>query len=130
MFDALKGSCALPLLYRHTVTLQGGAVVDGGVSDPIPAEAAYRLGARHIVVIRSRTANFFKVGSLSDRLTALALYRDRGVMKAVQKTAERYKRAVDFMAHPPSDCKIVQIAPETAPKSTYDMPRARRSGGW
>jgi predicted patatin/cPLA2 family phospholipase len=120
MFDALKGSCALPVLYRRAVKLHGDVIVDGGVSDPIPAEAAYRRGARRIVVIRSRPANFFKVDSLSDRLTSLALFRDPGVMRAVRKTAERYQRAVEFLTSPPKDCTLIQIAPEV-PLATSRM---------
>jgi len=120
MFDALKGSCALPVLYRRAVRVNGSVVVDGGVSDPVPAEAAYLRGARRIVVIRSRPATFFKVDSLGDRITSLALFREPGVMRAVRKTAERYQRAVEFMSRPPSDCTIIQIAPE-APLATSRM---------
>lgn len=114
MFDALKGSCALPVLYRKTVYVGGAAIVDGGVSDPVPAETAYRRGARRIVVVRSRPASFFKVDSWSDRLTALMLYRAPAVMRAVRLTAQRYRRAVEFMQNPPSDCRVIQIAPEGA----------------
>jgi predicted patatin/cPLA2 family phospholipase len=112
MFDALKGSCALPFLYRSKVSVGAVELVDGGVSDPIPAEAAYQRGARRIVVIRSRPASFFKVDSWSDRMQALALYRSPSIMRAVQKTAERYQRAVKFMLAPPSDCVVQQIAPD------------------
>jgi flagellar hook protein FlgE len=60
MFDALKASSALPLFYRPAISINGEELVDGGVADPIPVEEAYRLGARRIMVLRSRPANVVK----------------------------------------------------------------------
>ena len=114
MFEALKGSCALPVLYRPSVRIGGRGLVDGGVSDPIPAEAAYRRGARRILVIRSRPAEFVKVSSLSDRITALALFKEPSIMRAVRGTAARYQSAVKFMGAPPAGCQILQVAPASS----------------
>jgi predicted patatin/cPLA2 family phospholipase len=120
MFDALKGSCALPVLYKNRVRVGGKGIVDGGVSDPVPAEEAYRRGARRILVLRSRPAEFFKVDSWSDRITALALYKEPSVMRAVRGTAARYQRAVSFMNAPPPDCRVIQVAPPS-PLATSRM---------
>ena len=54
MLETLKGSCALPFLYRHTVRVGPHELVDGGISDPLPVREAYRRGARTLVVVRSR----------------------------------------------------------------------------
>ncbi len=114
MSDALKASCALPGLYRGEVVLGGEALVDGGVSDPIPVEEAYRLGARRIFVVRSRPAAFVKTNGWSSRLTPL-LWRSRPVLaRAMLRTAERYQRAVAFLQQPPADCQVVEVAPPQA----------------
>ncbi len=113
MFDVLRGSCALPGLYRGRVSLDGVSLVDGGVSDPIPVAEAYRRGARRIVVVRSRPAAAVKKNSfLSSRLTPL-LFREYPVLaRAMFRTAERYQEAVRWIHAPPGDCEVVHVAPE------------------
>ncbi|HEX7671115.1 MAG TPA: patatin family protein [Polyangiaceae bacterium] len=111
MFDVLKGSCALPVLYRNQVRVGSETLIDGGVSDPIPVEEAYRRGARRIVVVRSRPAAYVKTNGFSTRLSAWLLRSEPAVARAVERTAERYQRAVAFLKNPPKDCRIVEVAP-------------------
>ena len=117
VFDALKGSCALPGLYRGRVTLDGEALIDGGVSDPIPVEEAYRRGARRILVIRSRPAAFVKKNGWSSRASALWMRSAPTVAAAMMRTAECYQRAVALLHAPPPDCRVVHVAP-TVPMRT------------
>jgi predicted patatin/cPLA2 family phospholipase len=115
MFDALKGSCALPGLYRGRVSVGGVPLVDGGVSDPIPIEEAYRRGARRILVVRSRPARYVKTSSyLSTRLTSLLFGSQPVVVEAMLRTAERYQEAVARIHAPPADCHVVHVAPGAA----------------
>jgi predicted patatin/cPLA2 family phospholipase len=114
MLEALKASCALPLLYRKTVTLDGEQFVDGGLSDPIPVREAYRRGARTIVVLRSRAAHFVKNARIANRVGAWAMRRDPGLVKACRNAAAVYRDAVDFMTSPPPDCNVIQVAPAAA----------------
>ncbi len=111
IFDALKGSCALPGLYRGRVSVGGVPVVDGGVSDPIPVEEAYRRGARRIVVVRSRPAAYVKKDGWSSRLSAAFLRGTPAVAASMLRTAERYQRAVAMLHAPPADCQVVHVAP-------------------
>jgi predicted patatin/cPLA2 family phospholipase len=109
--EYLKAGCALPLLYRGPVRVQGESVVDGGLIDPIPAEEAYRRGARRIVVIRSRPAQAVKRDGSADVIAAAFLRGQPAVAGAVRATARRYREAVAFLHKPPADAKIVHIAP-------------------
>lgn len=52
----LKASSALPLFYRSFPEVDGRPMTDGGVSVAIPVEEAVRMGARRVMVIRSRPA--------------------------------------------------------------------------
>jgi predicted patatin/cPLA2 family phospholipase len=126
MFDALKGSCALPGLYRGRVAVDGEPLIDGGVSDPIPAEEAYRRGARRLLVIRSRPAHYVKTDGWSSRLSALALRKQPVVAAAMRRTAERYQRAVALLRSPPPGCRIVEVAPRV-PMSTGRTTRDPRA---
>ena len=114
MADALKASCALPVLYRGDVALAGERLVDGGVSDPIPAAEAYRRGARRILVVRSRPAASVKTDRFSAWVLAWLLCHEPTLAHAVRASAARYQESVTFLNHPPSDCRIVQIAPPQA----------------
>lgn len=117
MAEALKASSALPVLYRGDVRLAGERLVDGGVADPIPIEEAYRRGARRLMVLRSRPADAVKSDGLSSRAMAWLLRNEPAFAAAVRGTARAYRRAVAFLAAPPPDCRIVQIAP-AAPLAT------------
>jgi predicted patatin/cPLA2 family phospholipase len=114
MLDALKASCALPFLYRNTVRIGGEALVDGGISDPLPVREAYRRGARTIVVVRSRAAHFVKRERLVNHIGAWTMRRVPGLALAFRGAARAYGEGVAFLRSPPSDCAIVHVAPSTA----------------
>lgn len=110
----VKAGCTLPLLYRGPVTLQGKPVVDGGLSDAIPAQEAYRRGARRIVVVRSRPASAVKDKSALDPFMAWLLRGQPAVAKAMRHTAARYQQALAFITNPPADAQVLHLAPEQA----------------
>lgn len=114
MLDALKASCALPVLYRGTVRVDGNAMVDGGISDPLPVREAYLRGARTIVVVRSRAADFVKRDRLVNHVGAWTMRRIPGVALACRGAARAYREAIAFLRSPPSDCAIVHVAPASA----------------
>jgi predicted patatin/cPLA2 family phospholipase len=88
---ALKGSCALPILCRDAVHLDGQRLLDGGVAAPIPVEEAYRRGARRILVVRSRPAAFVKQPSSSSWLTSLAFRASPPFANALRNAHARYR---------------------------------------
>jgi predicted patatin/cPLA2 family phospholipase len=122
MLDALKASCALPVLYRNAIAIGGEPFVDGGLSDPLPVREAYRRGARTIVVIRSRAAHFVKKTHLSNRVAAWILRGQPGIARACLDAARAYREGVDFLEAPPADCAIVHVAP-SGPLATSRMSR-------
>jgi predicted patatin/cPLA2 family phospholipase len=112
MLDAIKASCALPVLYRGVVELGGERFVDGGISDPLPVREAYRRGARTIVVVRSRAAHFVKRTRLTNHLGAWFMRRDPGVARACRDAARAYRDGAVFLKCPPADCAVIQVAPD------------------
>jgi predicted patatin/cPLA2 family phospholipase len=126
IFDVLKGSCALPGLYRGGVSVEGEPLIDGGVSDPIPIEEAYRRGARRILVIRSRPAAYVKTAGWASRVSAFFVRGQPVVARAMARTAERYRRAVAVLHSPPDDCRLVHVAP-VLPLSTGRTTQDRRA---
>lgn len=109
----LKAGCALPFLYRGPVVLEDRHVVDGGLVDPIPAQEAYRRGARRMIVIRSRPSTAVKKNSAFTRPVAALLMRTPAVARASLHTARRYQQAVSFVHAPPADAQVLELAPPT-----------------
>jgi predicted patatin/cPLA2 family phospholipase len=113
MLETLKASCALPVLYRHTIRVGPHELVDGGISDPLPVREAYRRGARTIVVVRSRVADFVKKDRLLNRVGAWTVRSSPGIARACRSTPRAYREAVAFLRTPPAHCTIIQVAPFT-----------------
>ena len=54
----LKATAAIVPLYNRSVSLDGGAYVDGGLSNPIPIQSALDAGCTHILVLLTRPPEF------------------------------------------------------------------------
>ena len=110
--DYLKASCALPVMYRNALQINGEALMDGGVVDSIPVKEAYRRGARRIVVIRSQIADYVKKKGVETKIVSFIFRKNANFVKAVKKRAQRYMEAVSFINNSPRDAQIIQLAPE------------------
>lgn len=110
--DLLKGSSSVPLMYRNFVEVHGRQVIDGGIADSIPVQEAYRLGARRIMVIRSRPSDYIKNSFFESRMLPLFFSSYPALKKALQIREKRYMEAVRFINHPPAGVEIIEIAPE------------------
>jgi predicted patatin/cPLA2 family phospholipase len=129
LMEALKSSCALPFLYREPVHFEAQRLMDGGIAAPIPVQEAYRRGARRIVVVRSRPAEFVKRPSTLGRVAALAFRSSPPFVRALQNAHASYRAAVEFIASPPPDCTIVHVAPSAAlatRRTTQDVRALKR----
>jgi len=107
----IKASCALPVFYRGYPEVDGVAMADGGVADPIPVIKAYELGARDITVILSRSMGYRKKKNRLNHLNKLFLKDRKNLAETMNKRWEVYNRSIDFTEHPPEDCRINIIAP-------------------
>ena len=114
IMHALKSSCALPLLTRSPALVGERRLLDGGIAAPIPVQEAYRRGARRILVVRSKPAQFVKRRSRFSPLTAFAFRASPPLVHALSRAHLAYRGAVEFIANPPKGCAIVQAAPATS----------------
>lgn len=113
LFDALKGSSAVPLMYRKRIKIDGSEYIDGGVTDPIPVEEAYRQGARRIMVIRSQTAGYSKKSFIESKCIPLLFWKYPFLKKALSRRESRYNELLDFIKNPPADAGIIELCPST-----------------
>ena len=113
-------SGTLPVLVRTPSLINGRRKFDGGIADPLPAEKAYALGARRIIIIRTYEKKFRRKLKLENYIGALLSRKYPKLRKALLEHDKTYNRALDFINNPPKDCEIIQLCPPEKLKSKRD----------
>mgnify|MGYP005708063255 FL=1 len=113
-------SGTLPVLVRTPSLINGRRKFDGGIADPLPAEKAYALGAKKIIVIRTYEKKFRRKLKLENYIGALLSRKYPKLRKALLEHDKTYNRALDFINNPPKDCEIIQLCPPEKLKSRRD----------
>ena len=116
--DLLKASCAIPLFYRKFPVVHSERVVDGGFADSIPVLEAYRRGARNIMVVRSRYANYVKKDGWGAKLFARFLTNTPNLQKKTRNRAASYQEALAFIRNPPQGVRVIEVTPPYSFKTT------------
>ncbi|TCK93243.1 putative patatin/cPLA2 family phospholipase [Natranaerovirga hydrolytica] len=109
--EVIKASSAIPIFYRNTVNINGAEYVDGGVSDPIPVKKAYELGAKKIMVIRSRDYHFNMKKPSKKMLLDVFLRKYPQVKLATLKRHRVYRESIEFIRKPPKGIEIIEVNP-------------------
>ncbi len=60
LFELLKATMALPVVYGRVVLVEGVPYVDGGIADAIPIEAALELDPARVIVVTTRPRGYRK----------------------------------------------------------------------
>jgi predicted patatin/cPLA2 family phospholipase len=107
----LKASSAMPIVYRTFPLIDGRPTVDGGISDPLPVDAAIRRGARQIMVIRSRPKHYKKREMLSNAILRWKLKPYPALRNAIAGRVRRYNEALSLIRTPPPSVSILEICP-------------------
>jgi predicted patatin/cPLA2 family phospholipase len=102
---------SLPVLMKNPIYLQGRRKYDGGITDPIPVQKAYEMGATEIVIIRTYEQTFVRKTKLENYIAAFATRSYPQLAKALKENTTTYNSALEFIDNPPDDCKIIQICP-------------------
>jgi predicted patatin/cPLA2 family phospholipase len=102
---------SLPVLMKNPIYLQGRRKYDGGITDPIPVQKAYEMGAKEIVIIRTYEQTFIRKTKLENYIAAFATRSYPQLAKALKENTTTYNSALEFIDNPPGDCKIIQICP-------------------
>ena len=102
---------SLPVLMKNAILLEGKRKYDGGITDPIPVQKAYEMGAKELVIIRTYEQAFIRKTKLENYIAAFATRSYPNISKALKENTTTYNSALEFINNPPSDCKILQICP-------------------
>ncbi|HUH65256.1 MAG TPA: patatin family protein [Syntrophales bacterium] len=107
----LKASSALPLLYRACPLLDGRQMTDGGVTDAIPVGKAIALGAKRIMVVRSRRHGYLKHKDPLDFFIRWHMRRYPALVKVMAGRVTRYNESIRLIANPPGGVVVVEVSP-------------------
>ncbi len=113
LLAAVRVSCTIPLLGGTPATYRGETMVDGGLLEPIPYVTALREGSTHVLVLRSRDAQYR--ARARSRVAELAVSRSYpGLRPLVNAAGTRYNRDAEaleaFALRPPGSAAVTQIA--------------------
>lgn len=108
--DCLLASASLPMVSK-IVEACGRKLLDGGISDSIPVEAALKMGYDKIVVIRTRTADYRKKyeGSSIGRLMYGKKYPE--LVRAIENRHIMYNHQQEYINSLAREGKIVSVQP-------------------
>jgi predicted patatin/cPLA2 family phospholipase len=83
LLRAVRASCTLPVLGGSPIEIDGDRYVDGGLIESMPYASAFRMGATHVLVLRSRETAYRKppYGFLS---RAVVRWKEPSLLEAVR----------------------------------------------
>ena len=114
----LKASSSLPLVTSKYCEVDSRKLLDGGMSDPIPAKQAYKMGANKIIVLRTHPIDFISDRTLNDILSPKFYDEYEKFQDVLYHHPEIYNKNAKFLNSPPEDLEVYQIAPDEDLKTT------------
>lgn len=91
LYRSIQASATLPLTGGRPVLHRGRRLLDGGIAEAIPVEAAKRYGATHAIVVVTRPPRSLPVMSSTDKVAARYLDRMNPVAgRLFRERADRY----------------------------------------
>ncbi|MEZ9232440.1 patatin family protein [Vibrio amylolyticus] len=109
--QVVEATTALPVAYKNTPCFSGRCYTDGGVSDSIPVQEAYRKGATDITVILSHPLSYQMSPVKSPWMMKKLLAKYPNVAQAMLQRSNNYNRSLEFIRNPPNGVTIRVIAP-------------------
>lgn len=110
--DAITASSAIPFFTKGRHNFKGRAYIDGGCSDPLPAQWAYDQGARELIVLRTWPREMRFTKTWADVAGSYYYRADPILSRIVDRGHAIYNDGADFLEQPPADLRIKQLAPE------------------
>jgi len=94
VYELLKATMALPVVYGRVVPVDGVPYIDGGIADAIPLEAALELEPARIIVVATRPSGYRKKATRMGGLLRYNYFGFPAVWPALEKRWESYNRSI------------------------------------
>jgi len=126
VYELLKATMALPVVYGRVVTVDGVPYIDGGVADAIPLEAALELAPSRIIVVTTRPSGYRKSPSRLGRLLRFNYSGFPALHPVFAHRSEKYNRVIDKLEALEKSGGVQVIRPlVTLPASRMTRDRGR-----
>lgn len=109
-FTVLRASCALPLLFKP-IEIDGKLYMDGGVSDSIPFEKAFRDGCDKVIVLLTRPRGYVKGYEKATPIIKTVYRRHKEFLEAFLTRPERYNADIKRLEELEREGKAFVLAP-------------------
>ncbi len=110
-YGVLKASCSIPFVCQPYM-VEGIPYYDGAISDPVPIEKAFSLGADKVVLILTKPRDFQRTPEKDKRLAAHIRKKYPLAAAGLEKRAENYNRKVTLAKELEKQGKLLLIAPD------------------
>jgi predicted patatin/cPLA2 family phospholipase len=126
VYELLKATMALPVVYGRVVPVDGVPYIDGGVSDAIPLEAALELAPTRIIVVTTRPNGYRKKPSRMDGLLRYNYTRFPALWPALANRWQTYNLAIARLEALEEQGRVQVIRPTSSlPASRMTRDRSR-----
>ena len=128
---AIKASAALPVFYRGFPPVDGRPMTDGGVAQGIPVAEAIRMGAKRIMVIRSRHKHYLKKDTPGHRYIRWKMKCHPALQETLRQRVRIHRETIALIRHPPPGVNIVEVCPaQNDALSRFNRSRIRLQQGY
>lgn len=111
-YGALKASSNVPVV-NQPYAWKDGLYYDGGISDPIPVEKAFRDGCEKAVVILTRPRDYLREAKNDKRFSRFMKHRYPSAAEAFAHRAEVYNRELKLCWKLEEEGRVKIIAPDS-----------------
>ncbi|GLB60960.1 patatin-like phospholipase family protein [Cytobacillus sp. NCCP-133] len=107
----IRASSSLPFM-APIINFAGKALMDGGISDPIPIKKAIKDGVEKSVIILTRNKGYRKKKSSLSKLTRYFYKEYSGLINAIENRYKIYNETLDYIEQLENEGKVFIIRPE------------------
>lgn len=116
IYEEIRATAALPLLYDRKVKVGNTEYIDGGVSDLLPIDEAIKLGCTDLVVVLTQQLQTFKFTKRHKRLVKHLMRRfakkqSEAVRKILPTNESVLKMNIRRLTHPTKKIRIYLLEP-------------------
>ncbi len=112
MYDPVKASSCVPVVNKPYV-IDGIPYYDGGISDPIPVNQAFRLGCDKVVAVLTRPVDSYRKSDTDRRMAALLRRRFPAAAYRLANRASVYNTELDLIKKYEKHGHVLIVAPQS-----------------
>ena len=111
-YDPVKASCCVPVVNQPYV-IDGIPYFDGGLSDPIPVNYAFKQGCDKVVLILTRPKDAYRVSKTDTRMSAFLRRKYPVSAYRLSHRAQTYNTQLDLAKRYEKHGHVLIVAPKS-----------------